>query len=1050
MLPRGIWAIALWTGVGSAWCLLLGQPSAALRVSTPAEEISAPVRLSADRVVGWSDGNLDILLARGNVVLEQGLLRLRMREAVVWMNGSEVRRGQPLRLWGYGEEARLGDGAHVQTARSVLFDLQTRSEFRLQNPHLEKRPAGEDPLYRRALAAWQTPSVPETPPIQPPAVSQPPEPAKPESSAPGKEPGSDRPEASKPEKPSAPSKPDVGRVLPGGGSARTRLRSIRIAPRGSSPFSHETFPTGADEYATVVLGGVVLYVEDADGSMDISTDRAVIWSRTVGGERLLSDLQIGRTTDERYEVYLEGHVEVRQTPSRGPLAGKTRLLQADQVYFDLQRNLGVLRNAQLVMPEPRLPLPVYLRATEIRQVAADFFEADNAEVSASRLPSDPGVIARAPLATLQLREVPERGPFGRIVTDPQTGQPRTETQLFGTADDFSLWLEGVPFFYWPHVEGDLRDPLGPLDRVRVRADRVFGFGLMLDWDIFELFGGERPKNTRWDLETDYLSERGPALGTTFLSRGENLFGIPGKYQTDVRVWHIYDTGTDRLGGIRTFAPPTPWRGRDTFRHRQELGEDWTFLGQFSWLSDRNFLEQFFKREFDEDINQETFANLKWQRDDLAASLLVQPHLRGWVNETSWLPRGDFYILGQDFFESLTWFSRASAGYAIFSPSDDIPAGFPLMPIPGEFLRFRPLPPSGDFPHSGRRELARLDWWNELDWPFQLGAVKLVPYGLLDTTWYQETLTDPDGTARFYAGGGVRASLPLTRIHPELSSILFNVNGIAHKLLLWTDYRYVRSDRNFRELVLLDRLDDDATDQARRDLRNYFLTFFPPGSREFFLATSPFFDPQLYALRRGYEYSSETLDDLQFLRFGLDQRWQTKRGFPGQQHIVDWMSLNVRATYFPDPGRDNFGHSFAFLEYDYIWHMGDRTTLVSNAWVEPYADGARMFNIGIFLDRGEHMSFYLGYRMLDPIGSDAVISSATYQLSPKWSITYSTTYDFGISQNLGQTFIITRTGSDLRVSLGLTYNPLTNNFGVAFTILPTLAPPKLHHLNLSGL
>jgi hypothetical protein len=1048
LVPRGIWVIALWAGVGSFAWLLLAQESVPMRVSTAGDDITLPIRLSADQIIGWSDGNLDILLARGNVLLEQGLLRLRMREAVVWMNGSQARRGQPLRLWGYGEEVRLGEGANAQTAKTVLFDLQTRAEFRLQNQQMEKRSAATDPLYRRALAAWQTPPVPETPPIQPPNFALPAKPAQPEPPAKPEVPPAEKPAASPSQKPSTPSSPSPGTLLPRSGA--NRLRSIRIAPRGTSPFSHETFPSGASEYATVVLGGVVIYVEDAEGTLDISTDRAVIWSRNVGGERLLSDLQIGRTTDERYEVYLEGHVEIRHTPARGPLVGKTRLLQAEQAYFDFQRNVAVLRQAQLVIPEPRLPLPVYLRATEIRQVSADLFEADDAKVSASRLPSDPGVEARARLATLQLREVPERGLFGRVEIDPQTGQVRTETQLFGTADDFSLWLEGVPFFYWPHVEGDLRDPLGPLDRIRVRADRVFGFGLMLDWDIFELLGGERPKNTRWDLETDYLSERGPALGTTLASRGENLFGIPGKYETEMRVWHIYDSGTDRLGGIRTFAPPTPWRGRDTFRHRQELGEDWTFLGQFSWLSDRNFLEQFFKREFDEGINQETFAYLKWQRDDLAASLLVQPHLRGWVNETAWLPRGDFYILGQDFFQTLTWFSRASAGYAIFSPSDDIPVGYPLLPIPGEFLRFRPLPPSPDFPHSGRRELARLDWWNELDWPFQLGAVKVVPYGLLNTTWYEETMTDPDGTARFYAGGGVRASLPLSRVYPEASSLLFNVNGIAHKLLFWTDYRYVRSDRNFRELILLDRLDDDATDQARRDLRTYFLTFFPPGSREFFLASSPFFDPQLYALRRGYEYSPETLDDVQFLRFGVDQRWQTKRGFPGQQHIVDWMSLNVRATYFPDASRDNFGHSFAFLEYDYTWHVGDRTTLVSNAWVEPYGDGARMFSIGLFLDRGEHMSFYLGYRLLDPIGSDAVIGSATYQLSPKWSVTFSSTYDFGISQNLGQSFIITRTGTDLRVSLGLTYNPLTNNFGVAFTILPTLAPPKLHHVNLSGL
>ncbi|MDW7995236.1 MAG: hypothetical protein RMI91_11335 [Gemmatales bacterium] len=1038
---------------------LLGQTPQPIRITTPPDQIQATVRLSADKVIGWTEGNLDILLARGNVLLEQGLLRIRMREAVVWMNTAEVRRGQPLRLWGYGEgDVRVGEGTPVQTGASVLFDLQTRGEFRLQNPQMEKRPAADDPLYRRALAAWQTPPTPITPPIQPPTVpvpapsspsaSPPPTAPPPPSAAPNVTPSKPRPPA-QPEKPP----PVAGPLLPLPGIGRSgppRIRSIRISPRGSSPFSHETFPIGPNEYATVVLGGVVIYVEDDQGNLTLSTDRAVIWSRNVGGERLLSQLQVGRTSDEHYEVYLEGHVEVRQTPSRGPLAGKTRLIQAEQAYFDLQRNVGVLRQAQLVIPEPRLPLPVYLRASEIRQVAADTFEANDVEVFASRLPSDPGVVARTPLATLQLRELPVRGLFGWLELDPQTGRPRTETELFGTAQDFSLWWEGIPFFYWPYVQGDLRDPLGPLDRVRVRADRVFGFGLMLDWDIFELLGGERPANTRWNLETDYLSERGPALGTIFQSQGQNLFGIPGRYQTEIHLWHIYDTGTDRLGGIRTFTPPTPWRGRDTIRHRQELGEDWLFLGQFSWLSDRNFLEQFFKREFDEGINQETFAYLKWQRDDLAASLLVQPHLRAWVNETSWLPRGDFFILGQDFLETFTWFSRASAGYAIFSPSDDIPPGYHLVPIPGEFLRFRPLPPSADFPHYGRRELARFDWWNELDWPFQLGPFKIVPYGLFDATWYQETETDPDGAARIYYGGGARASLPLSRIYPEISSVLWNLNGIAHKLVFWTDYRYVRSDQNFRELILLDRLDDDATDQARRDLRTYFLTFFPPGSREFFLATSPFFDPQLYALRRGFEYSPETLDDIQFLRFGLDQRWQTKRGFPGQQHIVDWMTLNLRATYFPDPNRDNFGHNFAFLEYDYIWHLGDRTTLVSNAWVEPYARGARLFSLGMFLDRGEHMSFYLGYRMLDPIGSDAVIASASYQLNPKWAVTLATTYDFGIAQNLGQSFIITRTGTDLRVSLGLTYNPLTNNFGVAFTILPTLAPSRLQPLPLSGL
>ena len=64
--------------------------------------------------------------------------------------------------------------------------------------------------------------------------------------------------------------------------------------------------------------------------------------------------------------------------------------------------------------------------------------------------------------------------------------------------------------------------------------------------------------------------------------------------------------------------------------------------------------------------------------------------------------------------------------------------------------------------------------------------------------------------------------------------------------------------------------------------------------------------------------------LRHREFDVRQRWQTKRGYPGFQHIVDWMTLDVSATYFPNSVRDNFSQPFAFLEYDYVWNVGDRT------------------------------------------------------------------------------------------------------------------------------
>src|SRR5262249_54954386 len=153
-------------------------------------------------------------------------------------------------------------------------------------------------------------------------------------------------------------------------------------------------------------------------------------------------------------------------------------------------------------------------------------------------------------------------------------------------------------------------------------DHVFGTGILVDWDMFSLLGANRrPPATRWTLETDYLSQRGPGIGTYFDTRGFDLFGLPGVYQTEARAYVIYDTGTDNLGGTRKFEPPRDLRDRLLFRHRQEIGEDLTFMGQFAWLSDRNFLEQYYKYEFDNDLNQETYVYLKDQHDNYAVSAL---------------------------------------------------------------------------------------------------------------------------------------------------------------------------------------------------------------------------------------------------------------------------------------------------------------------------------------------------------------------------------------------------------------------------------------------
>ena len=71
-----------------------------------------------------------------------------------------------------------------------------------------------------------------------------------------------------------------------------------------------------------------------------------------------------------------------------------------------------------------------------------------------------------------------------------------------------------------------------------------------------------------------------------------------------------------------------------------------------------------------------------------------------------------------------------------------------------------------------------------------------------------------------------------------------------------------------------------------------------------------------------------------------------------------------------------------------------------------------------LNRPDRTSFYLGYRQIDPLESQAVVGSVTYAFSPKYAMTASTVYDFGIGQTRRTSLMFTRIGTDLRVSLGV--------------------------------
>lgn len=858
------------------------------------------------------------------------------------------------------------------------------------------------------------------------------------------------------DRPFGPTDPVLESMLPVGSSVtlpETAGQMIRFGPRYGvlNNAKSEPIPSTKDGQRVTYLGGLIVDVQYLDGTaprrVEFAADNVVMWIQGVKSDFDISrpirvdrpkegeaEKKGGEKEDEKrvkVEMYLTGNVVIRtrsENTSQGPVE---QTLRADEIYYDVENNKAVAVRADLETKFATGFDSVHLRGQEIWQLGRHEFRSFDTLTYSSKRPADPALVIEMREASLVEANVVRRNVFGRPYRNARTGEPDVGYERTLTSYDNRIRLAGIPISYFPKYTTEISDPGGPLAGIGFRSDRVMGrFQAYTTWDMFKLLGLRGAEGNQWLLHLDYLSLRGPGVGTDFFYR--DLFGSSYRNVGNFSVYGLYDDRReDLLGGFRGPEPSNPYyRARVNWTHNQDIFEEGTtftrYTGQLAYLSDKNFYEQFYKIRYDQDRNQETFAYLYGAVGNFAWSGLGQIHMnRPWVTETAWLPRVDAALIGQSFFDTLVYTGRASAGYARFQTASQ----GALSDLPSEAANVNTL---------------RGDIYQRLSLPFDAGPARIEPYGVMDLTAYSEDMTGA-GRGRAYGGGGLKASVPFSRLYADVQSELFNVRGLNHKVELTANYFIAKSDTDPSRLPLLDRLNDDASDLSYRTFRQYGGVNRAPSGGLFrdtpegvALTTSPLFDPVLLANRRLIQNRPEVLNDMQVLQAGIRQRWQTKRGPEGNDHTVDWMALDLSASFFPDQDRDNFGHSIGQLQYNYLWNVGDRTALSSSGWFDPYTNGTRYFNLGVYFNRPDGSNVYIGYRHTDPIGSRVFLAVVGYQFSRKYSISVANAFD--LSNNFAQSTSVAfnRTGTDVTMSLGLSYNAFQNNLGLQFLLVPNAA------------
>lgn len=952
-----------------------GPPS---DVAFPDRDEGAPILFGADDAQRWTMGAYDVWVLRGRCFVQQGNTAAEAQEAVLWVKRGLEFDHQRNNVIAYLE----GDVRIVDTGAAEPFEIRDRiwyGEFTSTAPLQVRVPTpkeGEPSPPPKVLVNAQAHRAAILDPKVRPAQFIAPAPVAPAT------------------------------VLPSVASPGRRLRAFS---RSSVKVQVKWIPSpNAQEWIGLISPGVNLIIDGLEGfdSLDISTDRMVVWTSDAEEPDLSGTRAQG--AERPMEIYMEGNIVFREGD---------RVIYADRMYYNVNTRSGTVLNAEVLTPAPNYTGLVRLKSEVIRQRGPNYFEADKAYVTGSRM-ADPRYRIQSNLVTFEDQQFPAVTPLGEPVVNPTTGEPVMQHSRLATGRNNFLYLGPVPIFYWPKMATNLDDPTFYIRRIRIKNDQIFGTQVLADFNMYHLLGlRNAPQSTDWFGSLDYLSKRGAAAGTMFRYSGSDLFGRNGNAFGIFDAWGIDDHGLDILGGDRyDLTPAKEFRYRIFQRHRQQLPDNFQLTTELGWVSDRNFLEQYYEQEWDTFKDQTTGFELKRLVNNTSMALSMDVRLNPYFTQTSQLPRFDHFQLGQSLLgNSLTWYEHSSAEYAqlkIAEPPTDPKEKFSLMPW--------------EAASAGERFVTA----QELDLPFLLGPVKFTPYAMGQAGHWGEDITGSN-IERLYGQGGIRAALPFWSANPDIKSELFNVNGVAHKVVLDVDASVSHANRDISQFPLYDQIDDDAQEQFRRRL--VFNTF---GG-----TLPPQFDARSYAVRSGLggyvtNPSAEIEQSLAAVRMGLRQRWQTKRGPVTNPRIVDWIVFDTEAVYFPRPNTDNFGQDFGLVNYDFRWHLGERVTLLSNGYRDFFPQGQRTWSLGATITRPTNGNLYVGFRSLNgPFHSNIGIVQANYRLSPKWFGSAGTTYDFSGTGTIGNNFSLVRIGESFLVSMNFTYDAYKRNFTATFNVEP---------------
>lgn len=710
--------------------------------------------------------------------------------------------------------------------------------------------------------------------------------------------------------------------------------------------------------------------------IELEADSLVVW-RTPSDPNAKDAGQTGDQKVEVSAVYVSGDVLLTQGE---------RTIRADDLYYDLRSRRALARNVVLKSYDTLRNIPIYIKARQLRQVSEDTFEAEDIALTSSEFWTPQLSLEAARIRIVDKRE--ERGSDG---LPPDSG---FDVEL----RDVEFKVGNTRVLDLPKVHSDRERPELPIRSVRVGHDTTYGTSIETRWWLSRLLGLKQPEGTDGYVSVDYYGERGAGGGGDLRYERENYFGT-------LLGYIIEDHGEDRLSRSRKDVDvPEDTRGRFRFQHRHFLPYDWQVTAEVSYLSDENFLEQFYRTEYNVGKEQETLLHLKRIEDNWGLSFLGKGRINDFMDQVEELPTAEYHMIGQSLFDDrLTFYSDSQATRYRYRYGEDNDA----------------TGPDDYFTFTGTR--------NELDMPLTAGSFKVVPF-VAGTFGYEDGVgfaTDLDDGAA--AGedavaigeGGVRMSvLPFWCVYPDVESRLLDLHQLRHTIQpSLTAVSYAATDRVAEQRDTLD------------------------------LGIS-----QRWQTKRGPLGNRRTVD---WLDWDVDFVWVDDSA--DNEAGADWFLWNE--PFIPLVNRDGrvippldrrssgrYGPQQNYISTEVILRLTDTTSLLGDAYYDMQNGVVEQLDVGFSRLLWPNLTYYVGSRYLREVenglgerGSTALTFAATYVLDPRYTLVLAEQYDFDYGSNIRTDLTFIRKYHRVNLAVTFSVDESVDDEQIVFSLWPEGIP-----------